>query len=359
MIFRRGALREFANVAGAVFVALFAILLTTALIRLLGQAAGGKLASEAVLALLGFGALNYLPIILSLTLFISILLTLSRTYRDYEMIIWFTSGQPLTAWVRPVMLFAAPLVAAIAVLSLYLSPWASSKSAAYRQVMSERDDVSQIKAGAFREASDGERVFFVEGVAKNTSSVKNIFVSSAQHGRLGVMVSKEGYQETMPNGDRFAVLLKGRRYDGTPGTAEYRLMEFERYAIRIETKEAQAVENSPKSAPLTELLDKPTNANKGELLWRLAIPLQAINLALLAVPLSFVNPQAGRANNLLLAIFTFLIYGNLINVSQAWVTQGRLSFGIGLWAVHVLMFVALIVLFYRRISVYSWFRSRL
>lgn len=358
MIFYRAAVRELANVAGAVFVVLFSILLTTTVIRLLGQAAIGKLAPEAVMALLGFGALNYLPIVLSLTLFMSILLTLSRSYRDSEMIVWFCAGQPLTAWIRPVMSFALPLVAGIAALSLFLSPWALSKSAEYRETLSGREDVSQIKPGTFRESNNADRVFFVEGLSRESTSVKNIFVSSVQHGRLGVMVSKEGYQEIHPNGDRFAVMLNGRRYEGTAGTAEYRVMEFERYAVRIETKESRTVEKSAKSAHLSQLLREPSDANKAELLWRVAVPLQALNLALLAVPLSFVNPRAGRANNLLLAVLTFMIYGNLINVSQAWVSQGRLSLAVGLWAVHLLMFALLLALFYRRISVYSWFRAR-
>lgn len=358
MIFRSAVLRECGNVAGAVFVALFAILLTTTLIRLLGQAALGKLASEAVMALLGFGAINYLPMILSLTLFVSILLTLSRSYRDGEMVVWFSSGQPLTAWVGPVMLFAAPMVALIAVLSLVLAPWALAKSAEYRQVMSAREDVAQIKPGTFRESGRGDRVFFIEGIDTDSGSVKNIFVSSVQHGRLGVMVAGAGMQETRPNGDRFAVLLNGRRYEGVPGGAEYRIMEFDRYDVRIETREARGVDKSPKSASLPELLDNPSDAHRGELLWRLALPLQALTLSLLAIPLSFVNPRAGRGNNLIFAILTFLLYSNLINVSQAWVAQGKLPFLYGLWGVHVLMLLLLVLLFYRRISVYPWFRAR-
>ena len=160
MIFQRAALREFANTAIAVFVALFAILLTTQLIRLLAEAAGGKLASEAVVALLGFGALNYLPVLLSLTLFISVLMSLSRSYRDSEMVVWFSCGKSLTAWVRPVLIFAVPIVAIIAVLSLFLSPWALSKSSEFRLKMDSRDDVSQVAPGAFKESTMADRVFF-------------------------------------------------------------------------------------------------------------------------------------------------------------------------------------------------------
>ena len=361
MIFRRAVMREFASVAVAVFVALFAILLTTQLIRLLSQAAGGTLASEAVVALLGFGALNYLPILLSLTVFIAVLLTLSRLYRDSEMIVWFSSGLPLTAFIRPVLRFALPIVAVIAALSLFLSPWALSKSAEYRNEVESRELMSKVDAGVFHETSSGDKVFFVEAADGGNSDdmkVKNVFISSIQHGRQGVMVANHGHQEVMGNGDRFVVLENGRRYEGEPGKPDYRVMEFQRYAVRIEAAEADKVQDSPKTAAPWDLVMHPTQGNLGELVWRLGVPLAALNLALLAIPLSFVSNRSGRGNNLLLAMLSYLIYNNLISVSQAWVAQGKLHFEVGVWAVHVVMFVLLVALFYRRILVVSIFRVR-
>ncbi|MBK9955623.1 MAG: LPS export ABC transporter permease LptF [Rhodocyclaceae bacterium] len=355
MLFQRAAKREFAQTATTVFVALFAILLTTQLIRLLGQAAGGKIASEGVVALLGFGAINYLPTLLSLTLFISILMTLSRSYRDSEMAIWFSAGIPLTAWVRPVLGFALPLVVLVGVLSIFLSPWALTKSAEYRQRMDERDDVSRITPGAFQESSQAERVFFVEAIAGDQGRVRNVFVSSIHQGRLGVVVAAEGHAEMSPEGDRFLVLDQGRRYEGQPGTLEFRLMEFERYGVRIETKEGRGVEQTRKNMPVWELLRQPTPGNLGELLWRVGMPALALNLALLAIPLSFVNPRAGRTNNLIFALLTFMVYSNMIGISKAWVSQGKLPFEIGVWAVHAAMFVGMLTLFSRRMVV-SWRR---
>ena len=358
MIFRRAVRREFANTAAGVFVALFSVLLSTQLIRLLGQAAGGKLPSDAVVILLGFGALNYLPVLLSLTCFISVLLSLSRAYRDSEMIVWFSAGLPLTAWVRPVLRFVAPIVLLIAVLSIVVSPWALSESAQYRQRIDARNDVSQVAPGAFRESAGADRVFFVESIAQDASDVKNVFVSSVQQGRLGVMVAASGRTETVPNGDRFLVLERGRRYEGTPGTAEYRVMEFDRYALRIEAREARAVESAARHLPFPDLARNPSNANKAEILWRVGLPLSALTLALLAIPLSFVNPRAGRANNLVFAILVFMVYSNLLSLCQAWVSQGRLQFEIGMVAVHVGMFALLLLLFYRRIALFAWFRMR-
>ncbi len=359
MIFQRAAQREFAQTAAAVFVALFAILLTTQLIRLLGQAAGGQTASEAVIALLGFAALQYLPVLLSLTLFIAILLSLSRMYRDSEMSIWFSSGLPLTAWIWPVLRFTLPVVLAITALSLLLTPWAMEQRETYQKRMNNRDEASRVTPGSFRESSQGERVFFVEAVGggEDNTRVRNVFINSVQHGRLGIVVASEGHTEVAENGDQFVVLTDGRRYEGSAGEKAYRVMEFERYAIRMETAEMRGVEKSPRMLSTLQLLQDRSPANLGELMWRIGVPLSALTLALLAIPLSFVNPRAGRTNNLIFALLTFMIYNNLISVSQAWVVRGKLPFEIGVWAVHLLMALVLAVLFWRRLSVLSVWKT--
>ncbi|NJD34022.1 MAG: LPS export ABC transporter permease LptF [Betaproteobacteria bacterium] len=358
MIYQRAAIREFTQTAAGIFVALFAILVTIQLIRLLGDAAGGKLASEAVLALLGFRSIGYLPILLSLTIFVAVLMTLSRWYRDSEMVVWLASGMPLTAWVKPVLKFAALPVIVIAVLSLYLSPWASQQSEVYRRNMDPRDDVARVSPGAFNESKAADRVFFVESMPDDDGKVKNVFVSSMQQGRLGVMATAQGHTETMPNGDRFIVLEHGRRYEGTAGTAAYRVMEFDRYALRIETKEAHAFEDAARSKPLPELLRDPTRVNLAELTWRIGIPLAALNLAVLAIPLAFVNPRAGRTNNFLIALLVYMVYSNLLSISHAWIARGHLRFEIGVWALHFIMFLLLIIFLYHRQNPLAWGRLR-
>ena len=356
MIFLRAARREFTHSAAGVFVALFAILLTTQLIRLLAEAAQGSIAPEAVVALLGFAALSYIPTLLSLASFIAIILALSRSYRDSEMVVWFSSGLSLAAWIRPVLTFALPLVFAITALSLFVSPWALSQSAEYRGNLDTRKDAGQISPGAFQESTSGDRVVFVEAIADDESFVKNVFVSSVQNQRLGVTMAATGHQEVAENGDRFMVLENGRRYEITPGTSEFRILEYARYAIRVETREARGIEWTPKNMPLMELVNIDLPAHRAELLWRISVPVSAIVLALLAIPLSFVNPRAGRSANMLLALLTYLLYNNLLTISQAWVASGKISFVVGVVTVHVFMICLLPILFYRRIAVLSFVR---
>ena len=168
------------------------------------------------------------------------LLTLNRAWRDSEMVIWFNSGLSLAAWLRPVLLFAAPLVAVIALLSLVVSPWSVEIAEQYRSRIDSRDEVSRVEPGVFGESRGKDRVYFVESIAGDKSSVQNVFVTSVQHRRTGVMVSGRGFAEYAPNGDRFLTLLEGRRYEGAPGEADYSLMEFERYATRIQAQGERA-----------------------------------------------------------------------------------------------------------------------
>lgn len=356
MIFQRAIRREFTQSAAGVFIALFAILLTTQLIRLLGEAAEGAIAPEAVAALLGFSAINYIPTLLSLSSFIAILLALSRSYRDSEMVVWFSCGVSLTAWVRPVLVFITPLVVAIAALSFFVSPWALSKSAEYRGNLESRRDAGQATPGAFQESSSGERIIFVEGVANDESHVENVFVSSMQNQRLGVTMAATGHQEFAENGDRFIVLENGRRYEMEPGSAEFRIMEYGRYAVRVETKEARGIEKTPRNTPTLELVGSDQPTFRAELLWRIGVPVSSVILALLAIPLSFVNPRAGRSANMLLALFAYLVYNNLMTVGQAWVASGKISFLGGLLGIHLFMVCLLPLLFMRRIAVLSFAR---
>lgn len=356
MIFRQTLLREFTASALGVFVILLAITLTTQFIRFLGQAASGTLAVDAVLAMLGFSALSHLPVLLSLTLFISVLMTLTRSYRDSEMIVWFSSGMSLLGWVRPVLTFAMPMVLTIAALSLSLTPWAVRLAQDFKVQLDSRDDVSGVAPGVFRESRQADRVFFVEQVDGDNSQVANVFVRSMQHQREGIMVAKTGFQETVANGDRFLVLRNGSRYEGVPGSAEFRITRFERYAMRIEAFEAKRELPTAKALDTVDLLRMRSRATMGELAWRIGLPVSALVLSLLAIPLAFVNPRAGRSLNLILALLVYVIYSNCMSMVQAWMVQGRIGTGTGIVGMHMVMLIVLGVLFYRRLAVTSLLR---
>ena len=172
------------------------------------------------------------------------------------------------------------------------------------------------------------------------------------------MVAKEGFQETAPNGDRFLVMLNGTRYEGVPGQADFKIVEFERYAMRIEAAELHQEAPNLKAYTTSYLLQNPTAWNLSELEWRVGLPLSALILSLLAIPLSFVNPRAGRSLNLISAMVIYMFYNNMISVTNSWVGHGKISAAAGMWGIHLLMFVVMLILFYHRSSASSWRRLK-
>ncbi|HJW55036.1 MAG TPA: LPS export ABC transporter permease LptF [Burkholderiaceae bacterium] len=354
MIFQRALQRELVSTAGAVFTTLFTITITVMLIRILGQAAGGRVASQDVIELIGFEGLKLLPVILILTGFISVLLVVTRSYQDSEMVVWFASGMSLTRWIKPVLMFGLPIIVLTALLSFFVTPWAIRQSAEFRERFEKREDISKVSPGKFQESAATDRVFFVEGVSGDTTKVRNIFVNTVKGNRTSVVVAKEGTIDVNARGDKFLVMQKGRRYDGVPAQSDFEIMEFERYNILVARQSQSLAENKSAAAlPTSALLADRNNFNLGELLWRCALPLMALFLILLAIPLSFVNPRAGRSANLLIALLLFVVYSNMVSVFQAAVVQNRLSFAVAAWPIHALAILMIVFLFSWRLKVNS------
>ena len=354
MIFKRALQRELISTAGGVFMTLFTITITIMLIRILGQAAGGKVDSGDVIALIGFAVLNYLSIIVILTGFVSVLLVITRSYQDSEMVVWFASGVSLTQWIKPVMQFGMPIVVETCALSFFVTPWANRQSAEFRERYDKRDDVSKVAPGKFQESTSSNRVFFVEGVSGDLTRMKNVFINSVTKDRNSIVVAKEGSITNDQNGDKFLVLHNGMRYENVHGRSDFRLMDFERYSIVVASK-AKAIlgDTSARALPTMALLASKNRFSMGELLWRIALPCMSVLLMLLAIPLSFVNPRVGRSVNLIIALLLCITYSNLTSFFQAAVAQGRMGFGLSWWPVHLVVALLTLALFMLRLHVNS------
>ncbi|MEZ0232516.1 MAG: LPS export ABC transporter permease LptF [Methylophilaceae bacterium] len=349
LLFKRSLLQELVTTAIGAFMVLFGIVIAQRVAYYIGIAARGSLASDAINTLLGFSMLKFLPMLLSLTLFLAVLLTLTRWHSDSEMVVWFSSGIGIATWVRPVIIFATPVIVLIALLSLFVTPWATQKGSDFKDQLKSRDELASISPGVFKESRNADRVYFVESFDELGNLVKNIFVQSVQHQRLGIVVANHGYRETEENGDSFLIMENGRRYEGKPDTAEYSKTEFERYAIRIEPAEVKQDPPSTQSKGSLDLLQDRNPANNAEMQWRLALPISAFILVLLAIPLSFVDPRSGRSANLMMALLIYIIYNNLLSIMQAWLAQGKLSPLVGLWPVHIFFLLFTVYMFYRRL----------
>ena len=364
MIFKEALRRELSFTTGGVFLVLVTIMVTTLVIRILGYAANGTVNPEDAIVLIALATLGYLAVLLTVSLFVATLIVLVRWYKDSEMIVWFASGLSISNLIRPILQFATPLIIVIALLALFVWPWANRETTLISQRFQQRDDVSMVSAGQFKESARAERVFFIEELDVDKSEVKNIFVADNKNGRLSIAVASTGFIENAEGGEKSIVLRNGRRYEGYPTEPDFRILEFNDYTTKIRSKEALAPAPRDREKTVSELLNDANpnafNANRAELLWRIGLPLMALGLVLIAIPLAYVNPRLGNYTAMFYAVLIYLIYSNLLNLTQNFVAQGKFSVFVGIWPIHILALLIATILIRNRINPsVKWWRRQL
>ena len=334
MLFQSSIRKELARSFGATLVVLATIVMTIVLIRTLGQASRGSINPQDVMLFMAYSALGRLPTILTLSLFIATVSALSRMYRDSEMVVWLTSGQGLTAFLKPLFRFAWPILLVIGLMSLFVWPWSNQQTEDMQTRFQQRGDLARVAPGQFMESSSGNRVFFIDRDQAGGQTSNDVFIAANENGKSSVTTARAGRIET--RGDsRFLILEGGQRLENLVGQSSMKVSEFEEYGTQ--TGEANPVSDSTPEAKIMSmqaLIMTPSRVNLSELAWRLGLALTAINIVILALALSSVNPRGGRSSNLIFGLLAFVVYNNMLNLGQSWISLGLVSFSNFLIVLH-------------------------
>lgn len=346
MIYQRNFIKELSFTAVGIFVVLLAILVSTQAINLLGRAADGRVAIDAVVALVGFWIIGMTPLLLVLTAYISTLTVLTRYWRDSEMSVWLSCGLALKQWVRPVLQFAVPFAILIALMQLWVMPWAELRSREYAEILKQKQELSMVEAGEFRALGKSRgRVYFVETFDTDSGVMKNLFLRERDDkGNDNIVFAKAG-EFSLKNNQRTLELKQGYRYSGTPGQADYNQVSFQNLSLVISAapKIIDPVSHR-RTIPTAQLFGSSNPQYQAELMWRLSLPISVLILSILAVPLSYFNPRTGHTYNILIAIGFYLIYQNGLTFLRNAVEEGKLNFWLGMLPLHLLILAAAILL---------------
>ncbi|MEY8878046.1 MAG: LPS export ABC transporter permease LptF [Leptothrix sp. (in: b-proteobacteria)] len=335
MVFDSTLRQEWSRSFGGTLTVILTIVLTMTLIRALGQAAGGSVSPQDVALLLGYTMLGHLPTILCLSLFVAVVSTMTRLYRDSEMSVWFASGVSLLRFVRPLLRFAWPVLLLVGVLLLLVWPWSNQAIAELRDRYEQRSDLSRVAPGQFQNSSNGQRIFFIDKQAPDSATGRNVFILDQKPDREAVTSAQAGRIDLPSAGGRDLVLSNGARTELDLKGTTRKIARFEQYRVRITDKVAARVETLPPRARQTlDLLDDGSAPARGEVAWRVGLLLGCANLALIGLGLPQGGPRGGGGWTLLLALLTFLVYFNLVNLSQAWVATERTSLAGTLITLH-------------------------
>lgn len=330
------------------FLAAAAILLLVsvggAVADLLAKVVRGKIPVELLLSLIGLRTIDGLVILLPLALFLGVLMAFGRLYRDSEMAVLSASGLNLRGLLRPLALLAIPATLLLAVISLWLAPAAVRLSLSMLADANRSILVAGLEPGRFVRLPGRDGIIYVGEMSDDGSQFKRMFIETEsiddedKATRADIITAPSGYMyRDAATGGRYLALEDGFRAEGKLGSDAFRMMRFARNDIALPDDAADTDSAEAKrAAPFGVLWRSDDPVQRAELHWRIAAPISALILALLALPLSRSNPREARHARLLIAILAWMVYANGMALTRSWMAQDKWPAWIGYWWIYLI-----------------------
>ena len=331
----------------AITAVLLLVVMSGRFIKYLGEAAIDGLGADLLISVMGYRMPGFLEVILPLGFFLGILMAYGRLYLDSEMTVLSACGMSMRRLVGYTLIPACLVMAAMAYITIDLSPWGAREAQALFDAQKDRAEFNLLTPGRFQRLGNTGQVAYTEKITDAKTRMHNVFISQREKNTKGekttlvLLVAEAGTQYIdEKTGSHFLLLENGFRYDGVPGDADYRVTEYEKYAVRLPNPEVVARHLKSEMKPTRELLDSTDAEDIAQLQWRLSLPLLVPILALIAVPMSRVNPRQGRYMRLLPSVILYMGYVTLLSTARTTVGDEKIPAWLGMWWVH-LMFLGI------------------
>lgn len=358
-ILGRYVLREVVAAWLVVTGVLFIILLANQVVGVLERAAANQYPQSVVWELIGLGALQYLWILLPVGLLLGVVLAFGRLYHDSEMAAALACGAGPAHVYLPVALLAGLLTAGLAWLTLVLAPDATARALGLRNEALRAGQFAPIAPGKFRSFGGGTAVVYAQTVNAD-GTLADVFVERSLGPLVEVaLAGRARHQVTADGLTHILTLYDGERFEGVPGSAQFRILRFAEHIIPVRVPQITDVVRALEARPTVELLGTHDRTEQAELQWRIAMPLSCLVLALLAVPLARLKPRQGRYARVWIAVVIYFLYLNLISAGKVWIARGDLPAPLGLWWTHAAVaLLALAVILSPRLTAGLRYRVR-
>lgn len=370
MIIFRYLSKEIATAVFATTLVLLIIFVSNQFVHYLNDAASGKITVSAVMVVTGVQIPMLLGYMLPLGLFLGILLTFGRMYVDHEMIVLFSCGVSKVRIVKMVMAVAICFTLIDGWLMLIVEPDMFRYRTEVVVHSVESATLQKVLPGRFQPLGNDNRVLYAGEVGKKRQKYGDIFVAIRNNpgdepsvsNQWDILTASSVRELTIPGNGIFFAFDNGTRYTGAPGAKQYEVLNFGHYWARLPVPKVSL--SGRYSAMPTGALIKLYSHDRlavAELQWRLVIVFSTLIFALLAIPLSEVNPRKGKFAQLLPAILIYVAYANMMFVGKSWIQQGQINLAFGLWWIlAVLLALTLILYLYqsRRRSLLRWLRLK-
>ena len=319
--------------------------------RLLSDVSEGTTPIQALFPLLVGQSIYILSMLLPLGFFLGVVFAFGRLYKDHELVVLQACGFSYPALYSVVIKIMLPVF----LLAAWFSIWLSADMLQRAKLIEDREkDVHQfhqLKVGQFNQSEDKSQVFYMQSMSPDRTEIRDLIITGQANGNAknSIETAERGrHKVDEKTGDLFLEVGPGKRFEGNPGDADYRIIEFEKHGILLQKKPQQTSRLSAREKSFSQLRESESRDDRIQLLWRINIPITLLVLGLLAVPLSYIAPRQGRFGKIGLALVIFILYLNLLGFSRSWMLTGQMPLWLNFWWVHALFIGLTIILLMRR-----------
>ena len=346
-------MRQVLMLLAAVFIVIGLVIFGNQLVLVVKESIEEGVPVADLLPLVGFNMIRDVPLILSLSLFLAIILAISKLYKDSEAIVMNSLGlgdKHFMVLIQPVVLFIFIFILFLTTLAV---PWSKQQRSMIMDRSENSSEFSFIKEGEFQEFKNGELVFYASKVKDIKNSAKQnmeeIFIYAESSGDPIITLASQAQKYTDASSKSVYLRLKdGVRYHGFPSDKNKKILNFDQYDLQIidgSRQRSADVSTKIESKPTLDILFSNNSKEIAEWQWRLSQPISVLILSLFGVLLGKSSPRGGKNLGVLTGILVFIIYNNALLVAKSSLERGELSPIVGLWSVHLLVLIV-IVIFY-------------
>ncbi|MDX2345552.1 MAG: LPS export ABC transporter permease LptF [Legionella sp.] len=340
LIFRYLAKEVFTTLLALTSILLL-IFMSNQFVRYLARAASGKIPAAFIFKLLALELPMLMGLLMPLGFYIALLLAYGRLYADSEMTVLHACGYGPPRLLKHSLIMASGVALMVLAILLWINPAIAVERTKLLRSTGVQVLIQTLEPQRFGSLPGGDAVFYVDSMKGEHSKASGIFLARLnthqQARNWDVLWADKAHITTDAKTHLHElVLTNGHAYQGKPGHADYRVVDFKRYETPL--PEPVIV---PKAGDLRALksadlwpFSADEHAKAAEFAWRFSIPLMVIILTLIAVPLSRVNPRAGKYARLLPAILLFILYADLLFVSRDAIASGKITWWLGMGALH-------------------------
>jgi lipopolysaccharide export system permease protein len=267
----------------------------------------GGLPSLFLLQLLTLKIIQYSSLIIPLSLFFGILISLNRFYVSNEMVIMKLGGFSCKAISSVLSKIILGVTIIVMLFNFFVTPYAVNfRTYIEHQILYEQK-IYSLQEKNFNQNNNGSKIIYISN--KNKIDVGNIFIKSKNQESVRIDISS-GLESSDNN---YLTLIDGMSYVYKPNDG----ISYTKYTsqnIQLSNQVPNKINHDIDSKSIFDLLKINNIESFQELIKRFSLIVATFILGYMAIPLSHINAREDKYRNIFTAILFYFTYIILINI---------------------------------------------